>query len=116
MRTLGILSLCGSFLASCAGSQMPPMKTVTQLDLKRFMGDWFVIAAIPTFIEKNAYNAVESYRLSADGVVDTTFTFREGGFEGPLKRYTPKGYVKDAAGAVWGMQFIWPIQAEYRVS
>ena len=27
------------------------------------MGDWYVIASIPTFIEKEAYNAVESYRL-----------------------------------------------------
>jgi apolipoprotein D and lipocalin family protein len=80
------------------------------------MGDWFVIAAIPTFIEKNAYNAIESYRLAADGTVETTFTFRDGSFDGPLKRYTPRGFVNDSSGAVWGMQFIWPIRAEYRVA
>ena len=34
------------------------MKTVDYVDLKRYMGDWYVIANIPTIIEKNATNAV----------------------------------------------------------
>lgn len=108
--------LTALWLASCAGTAVAPIETVPAVDLKRFMGDWFVIAAIPTFIEKDAYNAVESYRLSPDGVVATTFTFREGGFDGPLKRYTPTGFVRDGSGAVWGMQFFWPIRAEYLVA
>lgn len=80
------------------------------------MGDWYVIANIPSFIETNAYNAVESYRLNEDGTIATTFTFREGGFDGPLKQYHPTGYVLDhESNAVWGMQFIWPIKADYRI-
>ena len=110
------LAVSISLLSGCAGSGKPPIETVSSVDLKRFMGDWFVIAAIPTFIEKNAYNAIESYRLAADGTVETTFTFRDGSFDGPLKRYTPRGFVNDSSGAVWGMQFIWPIRAEYRVA
>ena len=39
------------------------MPGVKQVDLDRFMGDWYVIANIPTFIEKDAYNAIETYRL-----------------------------------------------------
>jgi apolipoprotein D and lipocalin family protein len=80
------------------------------------MGDWYVIASIPTAFEKNAYNALESYRLDTDGTVATTFTFRKGGFDGPLKTYTSRGFVQaDSANAVWGMQFIWPFKAEYRI-
>ncbi len=94
----------------------PPLALVPAVDLSRFMGDWYVIASIPTFIEKRAYNAVESYRLAADGSIETTFTFRAGSFDGEAKRYTPKGFVKDASNAVWGMQFIWPFQADYRIS
>ena len=30
------------------------MKTVNYVDLEKYMGDWYVIANIPTFIEKNA--------------------------------------------------------------
>lgn len=100
-----------------AGCQtMKPIHTVEEVDLKRFMGDWYVISSIPTFIEKDAYNALESYRLDADGTVATTFSFNKGSFDGPLKKYTPRGFVRDkTSNAVWGMQFIWPFKAEYRI-
>ena len=92
------------------------MKTVDYVDLDRFMGDWYVIANIPTFIEKNAFNAVESYRLNDDGTVATTFSFRKGGPQGELKQYEPKGFIKNnETNALWGMQFIWPIKADYRI-
>jgi apolipoprotein D and lipocalin family protein len=93
-----------------------PIHTVETVDLKRFMGDWYVIASIPTFIEKGAYNAIESYRLNDDGTVATTFTFNKGSMDGPLKKYAPRGFIKDtSSNAVWGMQFIWPFKAEYRI-
>lgn len=113
-----VLSLCGlGLLTACAGQALPPVAAVPQVDLQRFMGDWYVIAAIPTFIENEAYNAVESYRLDADGNIATTFTFRKGDFDGPLKTYEATGYVVDGSGnAVWGMQFVWPIKAEYRIA
>ena len=63
----------------------PPLALAPRVDLQRFMGDWYVIANIPTFIEKGAHNAIESYRLAEDGSIPTTFTFRAGGFEGPEK-------------------------------
>jgi apolipoprotein D and lipocalin family protein len=98
----------------CQSTQ--PIATVPAVDIERFMGDWYVIASIPTAFEKNAFNALESYRLDADGHVATTFTFNQGSFDGPLKTYTAKGYVSAEHGnALWGMQFIWPFRAEYRI-
>jgi apolipoprotein D and lipocalin family protein len=103
-------------LAGCQSVPRPPLAPVAKVDLERFMGQWYVIASIPTFIEEGAHNAVESYRLAADGTIETTFTFRAGAFDGPLKRYTPRGFVIDReSNAVWGMQFIWPIKADYRI-
>ncbi|MEP6885589.1 MAG: lipocalin family protein [Gammaproteobacteria bacterium] len=93
-----------------------PIATVADVDLPRFMGDWYVIAAIPTFLEKHAYNAIESYRLESDGSIATTFTFRKGSLQGPLKTMKPHGWVRDSSNAVWGMQFIWPIKAEYLIA
>ena len=105
-----------ALINGCAAS-LQPLKTVERVDLQRFMGTWYVIAAIPTFIETDAFNAVESYRLDADGTVDTTFTFRKGAFDGPLKTYNPRGFIVDtASNATWGMQFIWPIKAEYLIT
>lgn len=63
-----------------------------------------------------AYNAIETYELGEDGRILTTFRFRVGGFDGKEKVYNPVGFVREGTGnAVWGMQFIWPIKAEYRV-
>ena len=92
------------------------ISTVPNVDLNKFMGKWYVIAHIPTFIEKNAFNAVESYELNKDGTIATTFTFNEGSFNGNNKIYRPKGFVKNnKTNAEWGMQFIWPIKAQYKI-
>ena len=97
-------------------SNPPPIRTAESVDLSRFAGDWFVIANIPTFIETDAYNAVESYAEPVNGRVATTFTFNKGGFEGDQKTYHPTAFIREDSGnAVWGMQFVWPIKAEYRI-
>lgn len=100
-------------LSAC--SKTTPLQTVEYVDLERFMGDWYVIANIPTTIEKGAHNAIESYRLDDDGSIATTFTFHDESFEGKLKSYHPRGFVQDESNAIWGMQFIWPIKADYRI-
>ena len=113
-RAALLVVACG-LLTACA-SRGPEMKTVEKVDLERFMGDWYVIANIPTFLEKGAHNAVETYELNEDGTINTTFVFRDGGFDGKEKTYNPKGFVKDdGSNALWGMRFIWPIKADYRI-
>jgi apolipoprotein D and lipocalin family protein len=101
-------------LSAC--SNLPPLPDVEHVDLERFMGDWYVIANIPTFLERDAHNAVESYELAEDGSIATTFTFRAGSFDGPEKTYHPRGFVRSESNAIWGMQFIWPIKADYRIA
>jgi len=114
MRRLIIMFLGSLSLLGC--SSYPPIKTASQVDIDRFMGDWYVIANIPTFIETGAHNAVESYKLNKDGTVATTFTFRQDSFDGEQKSYHPTGYITDTqSNAVWGMQFIWPFKADYRI-
>ncbi len=113
-RLLSILGV--GFLAGCQTASQPPIALAGQVDLPRFMGDWYVIANIPTFVEKGAHNAVESYLLDPDGSIATTFTFRAGAFDGPVKTYHPRGFVVPGTGnAVWGMQFIWPFKGDFRI-
>lgn len=91
------------------------MQTVSYVNIERFMGDWYVAAGIPTFPERDAYNPLESYSLNADGTIETRFAFNKGP-GGPSKVLKAKGFVQPASGnAIWGMQFIWPIKAEYRI-
>ena len=99
---------------SFSANGKPTIPPVDDVDLPRFMGDWYVIAHIPTFVEKDAYDAVESYALRDDGKVQTTYRQRQGGFDAKLETMRPVGTVRPGTGnAVWGMQFVWPIKAEY---
>ncbi|MDI1309512.1 MAG: lipocalin family protein [Methylotenera sp.] len=111
------MSIFASILSACATNKLPPIATVPKVDLPKFMGDWYVIAAIPTIIETQSYNAIENYKLNADGTIATTFTFNKGSLNGELKTYHPHGFVVENTGnALWGMQFIWPIKSEYRIA
>jgi len=92
------------------------LETVDYVDLEKFMGDWYVIANIPTFIEKGAVNAIESYRLDSKGRVKTTFTFRKGSKNGPEKEYNPTGFIYDKkTNAEWRMQFLWPFKSPFLI-
>lgn len=107
----GLFALCG-----CAHTA-PTVPKVANVDLPRFMGDWYVIAHIPSFPERDAYNAIESYSLRDDGRIQTRFRYRRGSFDAPVRTMHPVGTLRDGTGnAVWGMQFVWPIQAEYVIS
>jgi len=113
VKVICIMMLLG--LSAC--QNLPPIKTVQQVDLDRFMGDWYVIAAIPTLIEKDPYNPLERYEKNADGSIATTFSFRQSSFDGPVKTYHPTGYVvPDSGNAEWRMQFLWPFKSEYLIA
>ncbi|GAB4444095.1 MAG: lipocalin family protein [Turneriella sp.] len=93
------------------------MPTVAKVDLPRFMGKWYVIANIPTFIEKGAHNATEEYALVAENEIDTVFTFRADSFDGKEKKYNPRGFVVNReSNAEWKMQFLWPFKSEFLIS
>ena len=116
---LGLLSL--TLLGACTATGTPPLEAMDRkVDLERFMGDWYVIGfipiAFPFFSEEGAHNGVENYRLTDEGIIETTYTFRDGGFDGPEKRFTPKGWVHDhETNAEWRMQFLWPFKAAYLI-
>ena len=70
----------------------------------------------PNNLEKDIFNAIEKYSLNSDGTISTEFSFNKGSFEGERKVYNPRGFIKDKnTNALWGMQFIWPIKADFRV-
>jgi apolipoprotein D and lipocalin family protein len=112
-----VAGLFAAVISGCASQSLSNIKPVPYVNLNQFMGNWYVIACIPTIIETDAYNAIESYELKLDGSINTTFVFRDGGFNGPKKHYNPHGFVIDNTGnAVWGMQFIWPFKSEYIIA
>ncbi|HTR04651.1 MAG TPA: lipocalin family protein [Thermoanaerobaculia bacterium] len=115
VRAAALLTLLAAAWIGCRTIAPEPIR-VPQVDLSRLMGDWYVIANIPTPFVKDAFNAVQSYTLNADGSVATTFTYREGSFDGKLKTLKPRAYVgDDGSNAKWGLQ-LGPILAEYLIA
>jgi len=96
-----------------------PVPLVESVDLKRFMGSWYVIAQITADSDRGAHNAVETYSMNPDGSIATVYRNRQDSFAGPEKVMHPVGYVKDGSGnALWGIRLYWwlPFKLEYRVS
>lgn len=121
MKPVALIAAISAVLMLSAGCStmppMPPLQPVKSLDLQRYVGEWYVIANIPPWIERDAVNSVELYSLDEDGNVPTLFTYRNKSFDAPVKSLKSKGFVVDRqSNAEWGIQFIWPIKAEYLVT
>jgi apolipoprotein D and lipocalin family protein len=113
MKTRLLLALMISFLASCA---RPPLKTVPQLDLPRFMGDWYVFAHIPYSLEKGKVGTLDRYALRPDGRIQNSYLFRRGSLDAPLEEWKGVAWVHDkATNAEWRVQFVWPFRVPFLV-
>jgi apolipoprotein D and lipocalin family protein len=108
-------------LAACAGSsQIAAPRGIPSeqlpIDLERFMGDWYVVAHIPTSAEDEAYEAIESYALRDDGDIDVSFRFCEGSFDGPAREISMRGWVHDpTTNADWRVRPFWPVSLRYQI-
>ena len=117
----GGLLIILALLAACSSSPDPLKATDKQIELNRFMGDWYVIGSIPIDYffasEAGAHNAVESYALKDDGSIDTRYRFRQDSFDGPLKSFNPTAFVYNTeTNTEWRMQFLWPFKSVYLIA
>ena len=92
-----------------------PLKTVNHVDLDRYMGDWFVIANIPSLsAEKGVVGSVERYARRTDGDIDNVFEAYADSFFGKKVRFKARAWVVDQkSNAEWKVQFFWPIRFAY---
>jgi len=101
---------------ACKKSEKRVLETVEYVDLERFMGDWYVIAIIPNFIEKDAVNGIESYQLLPNDRVKIDYRFALKSPEGKKKHLQPKAWVYNKeTNAEWRVQFIWPLKVPYLI-
>ena len=115
LRHFAVAYFTALTLAGCADLAREEMEAVSYVDINEFMGTWYVIASIPTFLEKGALNPIEKYSLNDDGTVATEFSYLTPN-DGQQKSSSSKAFIqKDTGNAIWGMQFVWPIKADYRI-
>jgi apolipoprotein D and lipocalin family protein len=98
------------------GPASPNQPLAEYVDIERFMGTWYVQAYTPTFLDRDAHDATESYELSDDGRILTTYRFRKGGPEGSWKTMRPVGWVHDeSSNAEWRMRFFGILTSPYYI-
>ena len=120
MRSNKLRIFCIILLATLTvgcSSMKPELRTVPHVDLPRYMGDWYVIANIPYFAEKDCYDSIESYALRADGDIDNWFACRKGSFTAPMKRKveTTAKVVDKSTNAHWKVRFFKVISVQYLI-
>ena len=117
MKKISLIAAAVIFVFSCASSgEQDPVRTALYVDLERFMGDWYVVALLPTPFEKNIANGVENYRLNDKGEILVTYTYRKGSPEGKEKVMRQKGWiVDDVSNAEWRVRPLWPLKLPYYV-
>jgi apolipoprotein D and lipocalin family protein len=70
---VSLISFSIIFLMSCASSQnkdLPPLKTVEQVDLDKYIGVWYEVAKIPnSFQDQCAYGTTAEYKIQKDSSI-----------------------------------------------
>lgn len=77
------------------GVKVPPLTAMDRpIDFSKFMGSWYVIAHIPIFVEKNAYNAVETYAWEPKYQrFSVKYVFNEGSADGSINESYQRGFI-----------------------
>ncbi len=114
-RLLSCLLLAG-LLSGCTTMNQPPLRTVAHVDLDRYLGDWWVIANIPYYLENGKVATLDRYARRADGRLDNTFLFRRGSFTAPEESWQGVAWIHNpATNAEWRVQFVWPVRLTYLI-
>jgi len=115
MDILGLASLV-VLVAGVGGpkDKLPPVETVKGVDLARYMGKWFEIAAFPQRFQKGCHCTTAEYELMDKGCVRVVNTCRRGGADGKVSRAIGKAWVVPNSGnARLKVQFFWPFKGNY---
>jgi len=93
-------------------AQLAPPPTVSQVDLARYMGDWFEIARMPNPFQKQCERTTARYTLTGDG----RFSVLNACLTPAGKRKSAKGRAKVvdfATGSKLKVSFFWPFYGDY---
>ncbi|GAA3959347.1 lipocalin family protein [Mucilaginibacter dorajii] len=88
-----------------------PLKTVNFVDIKKYLGTWFEIAAFPQPFEKGCSCTSATYGLNADGSVIVKNRCIK---DNKLKVTEGKAWITDkGTNSKLAVQFFWPFKGKY---
>lgn len=105
-----------AILTACATkSDQPPLKTVAQVDLERYVGKWYEIASFPMWFQRRcAGGTTAEYSANADGTIAVVNTCIDKNGEPIVARGTAR-VVPDSGNAKLKVSFFGPFTGDYWV-
>ncbi len=93
------------------------MNTVEKVDIKRFMGSWYVLAGRFTFLEVDVHNGRETYTWNEEKQrIDIDFTYNKGSLDGPITSLPQKAWIyNEKTKAHWKVSPLWPLKFNYLI-
>lgn len=100
-------------LALGGSSSLPSLKVVPQVDIDRYLGQWFEIARYPNSFQKKCEQSTAQYSLRADGDIEVINQCFNAAGE-MVSDVKGKAWVKDAqTRAKLKVSFFWPFAGNY---
>ncbi len=97
--------------APAFSADLPPLKTVKNVDIQRYLGTWHEIAAIPQSFQEGCEDTKANYSLNRAGDVRVVNTCT---VDGKPKRARGKAWIVDnVTNAKLKVQFFWPFKGDY---
>ncbi|MFN8670522.1 MAG: lipocalin family protein [Candidatus Sericytochromatia bacterium] len=106
------------FITSCEEKKinLVPLETVSNVDVKKYMGKWYEIANIPFEQQKDCVATSATYTLRDDGKVDVFNECREKTLNGNLKNIKAIARIVDTkTNAKLKVNFFFIIEGDYWV-
>ncbi len=109
-EVLATIALFG-LTALALNAQDKPLATVGRVDLKKYLGKWYEIAAFPQSFQKGCSCTSAVYSLRSDGDIEVKNSCLK---NGKIKIATGKAGVKDKnTNAKLSVTFFWPFSGKY---
>ena len=77
--------------------RLPPLETVPRVDLGRYVGTWYEIAAFPQRFQRGCTATTATYTLREDGHIDVVNRCRKDSPDGPEKVAKGRARIVDPA-------------------
>lgn len=106
--------VAGLTLQSAFGaSGLPPLQTVSRVDLNRYLGEWHEIARFPNRFQKGCLGSSALYSLRADGEIDVLNSCRDEQ-SNEIRQARGRAWVVDStSNARLKVSFFWPFRGDY---
>jgi len=106
--------ICLLFLAMFTECISQTLETVPQVDLDKYVGTWYEIAAFPQRFQKGCHSTTATYSKTDKGYIIVENRCRKDSINGKESSIKGKAFiVPDTGNAKLKVQFFWPFKGKY---